>query len=86
MQANISENPTDEVASRDRSGGRVQLGFIDSKGCHWTVYERTRRNLDGRKASLLVFECSSWIRCVRTYPRDWHTLSSEGLEQLSWHS
>ena len=86
MHANISKDPTDEIASSGRGEGRVQRGFIDNKGCHWTVYERTRRNLEGRMTTLLVFECSASIRCVRTYPRNWHTLSGDALERLSWHS
>jgi hypothetical protein len=86
MFANISEDPTDEIAPGDRDGVRIQRGFIDNRGCHWTVYERMRRDLEGRMTSLLVFECSASIRCVRTYPRNWNTLSGEALESLSWQS
>lgn len=59
------------------------LKFTDSKGRVWHVTERQRTHYDQRSESLLVFESSAIVRCVRTYPADWRELGSDALESLS---
>ena len=58
--------------------------FRDSRHCEWRVFERATPNYGGRSHDVLVFDCATSFRCVRTYPGNWRELSAEALEALSW--
>ena len=85
MQREGGQGQTDGLASYGETlRGAIQ--FVDSKGQGWRVYERQRQQLDGRWVTMLVFESGMAVRCIRSYPDDWRTLSPEALEYLSWRS
>jgi len=60
--------------------------FQDRDRREWRVFQRQRRELDGRSATVLIFESSVSFRCVATFPEDWRRLSWESLERLSWET
>jgi hypothetical protein len=58
--------------------------FEDSRGRAWRVFEFSRPRRNGAVREVLMFDCATAFRCVRTYPANWRDLPAEALETLSW--
>ena len=62
-----------------REGGR---DFSDASGTVWRVYERPA--IGQHQTTSLIFESTTALRRVKSYPSNWRSLSPDALERLSW--
>ena len=59
--------------------------YVDARGVSWTVREVVCGDEPWAKgARCLVFATDTAIRRIWRYPADWHRLSDDALETLSW--
>lgn len=59
--------------------------YVDAQNVEWRVRERdAQRDHGAPSASCLVFDSIATIRRVWSYPSNWRTLDTAGLEALSW--